>query len=161
MRFFLWLGLAAAVVALDQWTKGLAQGQLDYGRPQALLPILNFTLQHNAGAAFSFLSDAGGMQRWLFSGIAVTVSIILVVWMSGLSRQEWLLSLGLALILGGAVGNLWDRLELGYVIDFISLHYRGHYFPTFNVADSAISAGAAVMIVDAILQPRRAGADHG
>jgi signal peptidase II len=154
-RLCLWLLLTVIVVILDQWTKGLASGQLDYARPVPVLPVLNFTLHHNSGAAFSFLSDAAGWQRWFFSGIAAVVSVVLCLWMARLKPAEWLLALSLALILGGAIGNLFDRLLRGYVVDFISVHYAGSYFPTFNVADSAITVGAALMILDTLLQSRR------
>ncbi len=155
LRLSVWLLVAAVVVLLDQWTKGLADVQLNYGEPVRILPVLNFTLQYNTGAAFSFLSDAGGMQRWFFSGLAAMVSVGLVIWMSTLPTREWFLGVGLAFILGGAIGNLWDRLTLGYVIDFISAHYAGSYFPAFNVADSAITLGAIIMIVDSFQQARR------
>ena len=108
----------------------------------------NLTLQHNTGAAFSFLHDAGGWQRWFFAGVAVAISGALAVWLYRMPRGQWLLALGLGLILGGALGNLWDRLALGYVVDFISVHYGGRYFPAFNLADSAISVGAAAMLLD-------------
>lgn len=143
-----WYLLALAVVVLDQYTKGLASRALDYGRPVEIFFWFDLTLHHNTGAAFSFLNDAGGWQRWLFSGVAITISSALVVWLYTLPRGQWLLALGLALILGGALGNLWDRLALGYVVDFISVHYGGWYFPAFNVADSAITVGAACMLYD-------------
>ena len=111
----------------------------------------NLTLQHNTGAAFSFLSDAGGWQRYFFSGIAVVISVALVIWLYRLPAKQWLLALSLGLILGGALGNLWDRLVLGYVVDFISVHYRGWYFPAFNIADSAITVGAGCMLLDSFL----------
>lgn len=155
LRLLSWLLVAIVVILLDQWTKGLADVHLNYGDPVRILPVLNFTLQYNTGAAFSFLSDAGGMQRWFFSGLAAIVSAGLVIWMSTLPAREWFLGVGLAFILGGAVGNLWDRLTLGHVIDFISAHYAGSYFPAFNVADSAITLGAIIMIVDSFQQARR------
>ena len=154
-RVAAWLFLAVVVVGLDQWTKGMAVDQLQYGRPMAILPMLNFTLQYNPGAAFSFLSDAGGWQRWFFTGVAIVASVVICVWLAKLQRSEWMLGLSLSLILGGAVGNLWDRLALGHVVDFISVHYAGSYFPAFNLADSAITAGAVLMILDALLQARR------
>jgi signal peptidase II len=147
--------LALLVVLLDQWTKGLAQQHLDYGRPVEVLPVLNMTLQYNPGAAFSFLSDAGGWQRWFFSAVAVMAGIVISVWLVRLKRGEGLLAASLSLILGGALGNLWDRLALGHVVDFISVHYGTAYFPTFNVADAAVSVGAGLMILDAIIQARR------
>lgn len=155
VRLALWLVLAFLVVALDQWTKTLAVAHLDYARPVPLLPVLNITLHYNTGAAFSFLSDAGGWQRWFFSAVAVVASLAICIWLARLHRGETLLAISLSLILGGAIGNLWDRLALGYVVDFISVHYRDWYFPTFNVADSAVSVGAGIMILDAIIQARR------
>ena len=158
VRLGLYLVLAVVVILLDQWTKGMAVAQLEYGRPVAVLPILNFTLQYNPGAAFSFLSDAGGWQRWFFSGVAAVVSLVILVWLTRLKSEEWMVGLSLSLILAGAVCNLWDRLVLGHVVDFISVHYEGSYFPAFNVADSSITVGAVLMILDAILQSRREAA---
>jgi signal peptidase II len=155
LRFGLWLLLALLLVLADQWTKGLAVAGLVEGRPQVLLPVLNLSLHYNSGAAFSFLEDAGGWQRWAFSAVALGISVVLCVWLSRLRREEWLLACSLSFILGGAVGNLWDRVRLGQVVDFISVHYGGWYFPTFNLADSAISVGAGLMILDAFLQWRR------
>ncbi|MDP5070522.1 MAG: signal peptidase II, partial [Congregibacter sp.] len=110
----------------------------------------NLTLHHNQGAAFSFLADAGGWQRWFFAGLALAVSAMIVFWLRDLKPRQWPLSLALALVLGGALGNLVDRILLGYVVDFISVHYQDWYFPTFNVADSAISVGAALIVVDSL-----------
>jgi len=157
-RPWLWFSLAAGVVLLDQVSKQLALAQLDYAQPVELLPVLNMTLHFNRGAAFSFLSEAGGWQRWFFSAIALAASAVLAVWLLRLRRGETLLAVSLSLIMGGALGNLWDRLRYGHVVDFISVHYHNWYFPTFNVADSAVSVGAALMILDAILQARRARA---
>ena len=145
-----WYGLALLVVVLDQYTKGLAESALEYGRPVEVFSWFNLTLQYNKGAAFSFLSDAGGWQRYFFSVVAVVISAVLVVWLYWMPRQQRLLALALALILGGALGNVWDRLVLGHVVDFISVHYGGYYFPAFNIADSAISVGAALMIFDSL-----------
>jgi len=150
-----WFLLALAVVALDQYSKGLATQYLDYARPVRLLAWFDLTLHHNTGAAFSFLRDAGGWQRWMFTGIAVVVSGALSAWLYRAPRGQWLLGLALGLILGGAMGNLWDRLAQGYVVDFISWHWQDWYFPTFNLADSAITAGAACMVLDSFVQWRR------
>ena len=150
-----WYGLALVVILLDQYTKGLASSSLEYARPVEVFSWFNLTLQHNTGAAFSFLSDAGGWQRWFFSVIAVVISAALVIWLYVMPRGQWLLALSLGLILGGAIGNLWDRLALGYVVDFISVHYGGWYFPAFNLADSAITVGAGAMLLDSFLAPRR------
>ncbi len=121
-----WFGLALVVILLDQYTKGLASSGLDYGQPVRVFWWFNLTLQHNTGAAFSFLNDAGGWQRYFFSAAAIGISVALAIWLTVMPRGQWLLALGLALILGGALGNLWDRVVLGYVVDFISVHYQGH-----------------------------------
>ncbi len=149
----LWLLLALAVVLIDQLSKYWADASLVYAQPNPILPVLDITLHYNPGAAFSFLSNAGGWQRWLFTGIALAVSSYLLVWLMKLRREQWLLSLALALVLGGALGNLWDRLRLGHVIDFISVHWGSSYFPTFNIADAAITVGAVLLIVDTFLHP--------
>lgn len=148
-----WFVLAAVIVLLDQWTKALAVRELVYAQPVEILPVFNLTLHHNSGAAFSFLSDAGGWQRWFFAVISAVVSVLLIVWLTRLSTAQKLMAASLALILGGAIGNLWDRLVLGYVIDFISVHYEHRYFPTFNIADAAISVGATLMLMDMFLHP--------
>ena len=143
----MWLAMAALVILLDQASKQAASQMLIYAQPVEVLPVLNWTLLHNPGAAFSVLSDAGGWQRWFFAGIALFVSGLIVVWIFRSGPREYLQKLALALILGGALGNLWDRLALGYVVDFIQVHYdHRHYFPAFNIADSAISVGAVLMI---------------
>jgi signal peptidase II len=151
-RFF-WLLVAVTVIVLDQITKYFANTMLDYASPVEIFPVLNITLHYNPGAAFSFLSDAGGWQRWLFSVIALAVSAYICVWMMRLRREQWLLSLALALVLGGALGNLWDRLYLGYVIDFVSVHWGDSYFPTFNIADAGISVGACLLLLDMVVNP--------
>jgi signal peptidase II len=146
-----WYALALVLIVLDQYTKGLASAGLEYGRPERVYSWFNLTLAHNSGAAFSFLNDAGGWQRYFFSTIASVISLGLVVWLYVMPRGQWLLALSLGLILAGALGNLWDRLTLGYVVDFISVHYDNHYFPAFNVADSAISVGAVCMLLDSFI----------
>ncbi|WP_430461665.1 signal peptidase II [Thalassolituus sp. LLYu03] len=146
----IWLWLAVAVFLLDQATKQLAEALLSYGKPVYLLPVLDFTLLYNPGAAFSFLADQGGWQRWFFTAISLGVSAMLIVWMKRLPRTQVWLPVALALILGGAIGNLFDRLVYGHVIDFISVHWERAYFPAFNIADSAISVGAFMMAVDVI-----------
>lgn len=144
----LWYGLSLIIVAVDQWTKWLASSNLNYGQPVEILPFFNLTLWHNTGAAFSFLNDAGGWQRGFFATVSTVVSVVLVVWMYRLPKQQKLLMLALALILGGAVGNLYDRVVLGYVVDFIDVYYKASHFPAFNIADSAISIGAGIMLLD-------------
>jgi signal peptidase II len=146
-----WLLVSVAVVALDLYTKQLASAALILYRPHEVFSWLNMTLAHNYGAAFSFLSSAGGWQRWFFITLASVVSLVLLVWLIRLPRREWLTGLGLALVLGGAVGNLVDRVRLGYVVDFIDVHFRGWHYPAFNVADSAITCGVALLIIDVFL----------
>lgn len=156
-----WYGLAVGLVLLDQYTKGLASSLLDYGRPVEVFSWFNLTLQHNTGAAFSFLSDAGGWQRYFFTAIASVVSIGLAVWLFLMPRSQRLLALSLGLILGGALGNLWDRVALGYVVDFISVHYQDKYFPAFNIADSAITVGAGMMLLDSFVNRDEDSAGEG
>jgi signal peptidase II len=144
-----WYALALVVVLLDQYTKTLASTALDYGVPRQVFSWFNLTLQHNSGAAFSFLSDAGGWQRYFFSAVAALISTLLMVWLYRMPRSTYLLALSLGLILGGAIGNLWDRIALGYVVDFISVHWDNrYYFPAFNIADAAITGGAIGMLWD-------------
>jgi signal peptidase II len=143
-----WLWLTVFVLAADLLSKNFAQEWLDYGVPVTLFSGLDMTLLYNRGAAFSFLSDASGWQRWLFVVIAVVISVVLVVWLKRTEKRQWWLGMGLALILGGALGNLHDRILLGYVVDFISVYYQSYFFPAFNLADSAITLGAAIMIID-------------
>jgi signal peptidase II len=142
-----WYLLAAAVVALDQWTKALALRLLEHGEPVSVTGFFNLTLLYNRGAAFSLLSDAGGWQHWLFSGIALLVAALISVWLYRLPARARLEPLALALVLGGALGNLIDRLRFGHVVDFIQLHYRELYWPAFNLADSAITLGAGLLIL--------------
>jgi len=156
-----WYGLAVVLILLDQYTKGLASNALEYGRPVLVFPWLNLTLQHNTGAAFSFLSNAGGWQRYFLSVLALAISVALIVRLYTVSRGQWLFALSLSLILAGALGNVWDRLALGYVVDFISVHYSGHYFPAFNLADSAISVGAACLLLDSFITRDDAGHGEG
>ncbi len=145
-----WLGLALLVIGLDQASKLYMLAVLDLHQPVAIVPGFNLMLAHNTGAAFSFLSEAGGWQRWFFVILAIAVSLILIIWLTRLPQQARWLACALALILGGAVGNLWDRLYYGYVIDFIQVYYDQWYFPAFNLADSAITVGAVMLIIDAI-----------
>jgi signal peptidase II len=144
----LWLLLSLLAIGLDQWTKSIATAHLTYGEPVPVMPMLNWTLLHNYGAAFSMLSDAGGWQRWLFTGLAVLVSGIFTVWLLRLPKNTTVLALGIALVLGGAVGNLIDRISLGYVVDFIHVYYQDSHFPAFNIADSAITLGTILLIID-------------
>ena len=143
-----WLALSALVIALDQLTKHIAIDALVPYHAQPAIPgFLNWTLAYNAGAAFSFLHDAGGWQRWLFTALAIAVSAVLVIWLGRIDRGEWRTALPLALVIGGALGNLIDRLRVGHVTDFIEVYYQQWSWPAFNVADSAISVGAVLLIV--------------
>ena len=151
-----WFALALVVILLDQYTKGLASTHLDYAQPVRVFWWFNLTLHHNTGAAFSFLAGAGGWQRWFFAAIAVAASVFIVILLKrGGSRT---FCLGLALILGGALGNLWDRVTIGRVTDFLLFHYQGWSWPAFNVADSAISVGAVLLILDSFRARPRASA---
>ncbi|MFD2192177.1 signal peptidase II [Pistricoccus aurantiacus] len=150
-----WLWLSALVILLDLGTKALAVSWLDYARPVEVLPVFDLTLLHNTGAAFSFLADHGGWQRWLFAAIAVGASIGLTVWLTRLKARETMLAASLAAIIGGALGNLFDRLVHGYVIDFLSFHWQGYYFPAFNLADTAITLGAIGLIIESLRDARR------
>jgi len=141
-------GVALAIVVLDQWTKHLASLELSYRVPVELTSWFDLTLAHNTGAAFSFLAGAGGWQRWFFTAVAAAVSVVLIVWLSRLSQHRVPLAVALGLVLGGGLGNLYDRVALGYVVDFISIHYQQWYWPAFNIADSAITVGAVVLVLD-------------
>lgn len=143
-----WLLLAGISIVLDQYTKHIASTHLTFAEPVPVLPFLNWTLLHNYGAAFSFLSDAGGWQRYFFTALAGIVSIAFTVWLVRMPRQLIILPLAIALILGGALGNLIDRVTLGYVVDFIHFYYQNHHFPAFNIADSSITLGTILLILD-------------
>ncbi|MEN8168652.1 MAG: signal peptidase II [Pseudomonadota bacterium] len=150
-----WTWLSVLVIALDQLTKGMATASLNYAEPVAVLPLFNLTLVHNTGAAFSFLSQAGGWQRWFFAAIALVVSVGIVFWLKNLDRDKLWEALALALILGGAIGNVWDRILLGYVVDFLDFYYGSWHWPAFNVADIAISVGAVILIIDSLRPDRK------
>lgn len=145
-----WLWLSALVIVLDLATKAIASHYLVMHQPLPVFPGFNWTLMHNTGAAFSFLSDASGWQRWFFSIIAIFVSVGITFWMKRLQSNQVWLAISLALILGGALGNVWDRLTLGYVVDFIQVYYDKWAFPAFNIADSAITVGAAILVIDSL-----------
>jgi signal peptidase II len=157
-RAVVWLLLSALVVLADQLSKSYITSHYGEFEFTTVLPILDITRMHNVGAAFSFLATASGWQRWLFISLAVIVSIGIVVWLYRMPRSHGLLACGLALVLGGAIGNVIDRIRLGAVVDFIHFHWDRAYFPAFNIADSAITVGAACLILDALLEPKRARA---
>ena len=145
-----WLVLSVLVLVIDQVSKAHFEGSLEMFQQIVVIPdYFSWTLAYNTGAAFSFLADGGGWQRWLFALIAVVVSAVLVVWLKRLGRDDTWLAIALALVLGGALGNLYDRIALGHVIDFILVHWQNrHYFPAFNFADSAITVGAIMLALD-------------
>jgi signal peptidase II len=147
-KFGPWVWISIIVIILDQITKIYADQVLQYGQPVSVMPMFNFTLLYNMGAAFSFLSDAGGWQRWFFIFLSSTISIVLIVWIYKLQVHEKLQTVSIALILGGAIGNLIDRSIYGYVIDFLDVYYQQHHWPAFNIADSAITVGAIILIID-------------
>ncbi len=143
-----WLWVTLLIVILDQWTKSLAEANLVYLEPVPIMPSFNLMLAYNKGAAFSFLSDAGGWQRWFFTVLKLIVSAAIIYWLYTLKASQKWLAIALALILAGAIGNVWDRIQLGHVVDFIQLYYQSWYWPAFNIADSAIVAGAIMLIID-------------
>lgn len=143
-----WLSLSLIVIALDQWTKHIVLAELQPYVPNEVIPgVLNWTLAFNSGAAFSFLAGADGWQRWLFGVLAVGVSGMLAYWLSRTERHDWRNALPFALIIGGAIGNLIDRLRHGHVTDFIQVYHHDWAFPSFNIADSAISIGAVLLVL--------------
>ena len=148
LKSSIWLSIL--VVVLDQTTKYLAETLLIVHQPVPVLSWFNLMLTYNTGAAFSFLADASGWQRWFFLGLGSVASLGLVIWLMRLKSEEKGLTIALALILGGAVGNLIDRAWLGQVIDFIQLYYDHWYWPAFNIADSAITLGAGLLVVDSL-----------
>lgn len=155
-----WLLLSLLAIVLDQWTKSFATAHLVYGQPVPVMPMLNWTLLHNYGAAFSFLSDAGGWQRYFFTGLASVVSVIFAIWLLRLPKNTVVLAAAIALILGGAIGNLIDRITLGYVVDFIHVYYNNSHFPAFNIADSAITLGTILLIFDTFFLEKHRIAQH-
>jgi signal peptidase II len=152
-----WLLLSLLVVIADQITKHLVLGRLELHEAIEVIPgLLNWARAHNEGAAFSFLADAGGWQRWFFTGLAVVVSVVLVVWLSRTARTDWKTALPLALVIGGAIGNVIDRVRFGHVVDFIDVYYGAAHFPAFNIADSAISIGAVLLIAFGLFEGKGA-----
>ena len=157
MNGWRWLPLSAAIIALDQASKAWIERHFQLYESVTVLPVLDITRLHNPGAAFSFLAGAGGWQRWFFTGLALAVSAGILVWLRGVhARAQAWLACGLALILGGALGNVIDRMRHGFVIDFVHAHWNDAWFPAFNVADAAITVGAVCMIIDALVEARRA-----
>lgn len=150
----LWLGIAALIVLLDQLSKITMSRLLAYGQSEYLTSFFNLVMVYNKGAAFSFLADSGGWQRWFFSALALSVSLF-IVWMLNRNANQRMFCWSLSLILGGAVGNLIDRLVHGHVIDFLDFHVGGWHWPAFNVADAAITIGAALFVLDELRRVNR------
>jgi signal peptidase II len=152
---WLWLGLALLVLLADQFTKILIIGSFALGDSSLVTSFFNLVRVHNSGAAFSFLAQAGGWQRWFFTGLG-SAAALLMVWILKKHAGQKLFGFAIACVLGGAVGNVIDRVLYGYVVDFLDFHYAGIHFPAFNLADSAITLGAACLILDELLRVRRA-----
>ncbi len=150
-----WLWLSALVIVSDQFSKRLIIGSMQLRESIEILPFFNLTLLHNTGAAFSFLANAGGWQRWFFTLIALAVSAVIVVWLKRLPAAEKWQAAALALILGGALGNVIDRVRFGYVVDFLDVYYQQWHWPTFNIADSAITVGVAILVVVILRESKR------
>ena len=154
---WLYLWISAVVLVLDLWTKYLASSHLELYVPNKITGFFNLTLMHNEGVAFSILADQSGWQRYFISVVACAIVIWLLYWLYQNSKTMKLQNTALVLVVGGALGNIWDRIHLGYVVDFVELHYAGYYWPAFNVADSAIFLGAVLLIVDAFKNKEQAG----
>ena len=156
-----WMWISLLIVIIDQLSKYYINLEFSLYQSVIIFPGFNITHVHNTGAAFSFLSDASGWQRWFFILISAGISVGLIVWIAFLNNTRVWLAVGLALILGGALGNLIDRVLLGYVIDFIDVYYNKWHWPAFNVADSAISIGAAMLIIDTFWLDQAEVGNHG
>lgn len=147
--FLLWLGLSSLLLILDQLTKIIAKNSLFEGVSQPVTSFLNWTLVYNSGAAFSFLAQAGGWQRWFFTGVGIIAALIMI-WLIRKNSHQTIFSLALSLVLSGAIGNVIDRIIYGAVVDFVDVHYMGWHWPAFNIADSAITIGVILLIIDEI-----------
>ena len=148
-----WFGISTVVVALDLYTKHLVQQAFEYGEHLTVNAYFDLVRYHNEGAAFSFLANAGGWQKWFFTGISIIAAVVIIYLMIKNSAQK-LFCMGLALVLGGALGNLYDRVTLGYVVDFLFFHYQQLGWPAFNVADSAICVGVGLLLLDSVKRPK-------
>ena len=145
--FYKYLSISAIVVALDLYSKHLIQQHFVFGDLHSVTSFFDLVRYHNEGSAFGFLNDAGGWQKWFFNGISIVASIV-IIYLLKKHANEKLFCAGLALVLGGAIGNLYDRITLGYVVDFLNFHLNNHYWPAFNVADSAICVGVGLLLLD-------------
>ncbi len=155
-----WYGIAIIVLILDQITKIWASSALDYNQVISVFTGFNITLRHNYGAAFSIFADGGGWQVWFLGILAAVVSIGLMIWIAKLGKRFSYETFGLALVLGGALGNLYDRVLYGYVVDFIEVYYQTWFWPAFNIADSAITCGAGLLIYDAVFKKKKVTSDE-
>lgn len=155
--FYKYLSISAIVVALDLFTKHLIQQRFMFGDLQPVTSFFDLVRYHNEGSAFGFLNDAGGWQKWFLNCISILASLVIIYLLKKHSQNnqpsEKLFCLGLALVLGGAIGNLYDRITLGYVVDFLNFHLNNHYWPAFNVADSAICVGVVLLLLDSFRKP--------
>ena len=149
--FYRYLSISAIIAAVDLYTKHLIQKAFQYGEQLTITGFFDLVRYHNMGAAFSFLADAGGWQKWFFTIVSIIASIVIIYLLKKYAQNK-LFCFGLALVLGGALGNLYDRLTLGYVVDFLSFHINDLYWPAFNVADSAICVGVALLLMDSFKQ---------
>jgi signal peptidase II len=147
-----WLSISAIVIVLDLYTKHLIEAAFQFGEQLKITSFFDLVRYHNQGAAFGFLNDAGGWQKWFFTGISIVAAIV-ITYLIKKNPSQKLFCFGLALVLGGALGNLYDRVTLGYVVDFLNVHYQNYYWPAFNVADSAISVGVALLLLDSFKKP--------
>ena len=147
-----WLAISTIIVVLDLYTKHLIQGAFAYGEMLTFNSFFDLVNYHNEGSAFGFLHDAGGIQRWFFAGVSI-IAITVISYLIHKHQTEKIFCVGLALVLGGAIGNLYDRVTLGYVIDFLNFHYQQMYWPAFNVADSAITMGVGLLLLDSFSKP--------
>ena len=150
-----WLWLSAVVIVLDQITKHMIVDRFSLYERLDVFPHFNLTLAYNSGAAFSFLADAGGWQRWFFTATAVGASVMILIWLARLTKAETLQGVALSLILGGALGNFYDRLVLGHVVDFLDFYWGDYHFPAFNIADTAITIGAGLILLDMLLGAKK------
>ena len=150
--FYKWFSISAVIVAIDLYTKHLVQRAFEYGEHLTITNFFDLVRYHNEGAAFSFLADAGGWQKWFFSGVSM-IAVVVITYLIKKHQNQKLFCFGLALVLGGAIGNLYDRLTLGYVVDFLSFHVNDWFWPAFNVADSAICVGVALLLLDSFKKP--------
>ena len=154
IRLMHWLAIALVIVLVDQFTKLLIVGSMQLGESTPVTTFFNIVRAHNSGAAFSFLADASGWQRWFFTGLGAVASVVMVVLLRS-HASEKLFCFAISCVLGGAVGNVIDRVLYGYVVDFLDFHWMAMHFPAFNAADSAITLGASCLILDEILRVRR------